>query len=1249
MSFALVILLGLAAQAVPAQDGPPAPPGPGVRPPGPPGPPAPPPAPPPPEVKPVDQVRIEKFLQSRFDRRETVILQALIGPPDPPPKDPPLGELLRRARLNRWFTKNDITARDVDIELAQFRRDVSRGDWVRVKAWLGALAPESGAKAHEHLLSMLLMPHMAQPEQPKPWMGLAMQMGLLVPPQPPDPRRSEQNIFTPDDVLALADASPGALNPEAVEKLGLMLRMALSRGNFLEPVVERLKAGTERLGGSDPARRNAAVRLLIAAQRMTECGLLLPSIEEAEKAGEVDTLNLLARHHLAMRDKEKEKRTEHLERAWTATQAVLAIKTAEAPARDEALERALRLVSEVREALGKAWVEETFAKRPELALEILAAAGSLASKNRHKDVTERLALLRLQSLSAESLIKTSGDRAAEWNQTLNVFVLGWLREAEATRTVVVQQQWTDWEYDEYGNVYYVGYGRRGRQQAAPSVISPADVLETRPGEAWMKRVDPTLRPKLEIVIAQLFIKGGEEAKAFDHIERIAPSHPREARDLAHEFLQAWTNSHDPNQDRRRTNRYMYIYGYNPRTDGIPLSRSQQVRNLDELAGWIKRLRALPLKESLDEAFVISAFTTSHSTAEVYRIDDLNRVFGSLDTLKPASVAQLVQTIRANLAGLWRRPDVQQQKQTKRKDKEIQAEIVRGYEVTREILRQALSRHGDNWALVLAQAAIAFDENNYHSELDKSPEYAERRDAAFATFRQAAELYAKAVPALAETDHKSEVYEIWFYASLGAADLAGLKTDLPDDPRQQEQIRAAILALPGEAAEKHLGRFANALQTRVQSVKPELKHRYLKAGLAIVGDHKAARDGKKLFDYYGDIVREIKLTARVDGPTVVGAGRPFGLFVDLRHTKEIERESGGFAKYLQNQNSSGGWYWNFGRPPIDYRDRFEETTRTALRDRFEVISVAFHSDKIESRGDPEPGWRVTPYAYVLLKTKGPEVDAIPPLRIDLDFLDTSGFAVLPIESPKIPIDASAAASQRPMEKLKVTQTLDERKLNEGKLTLEIRAGARGLVPDLAELIDFSPGGFEIAKTDDPGVSVTSMDAESDTNAALSERIWTLDLKAKPDAPRQKSFQFGAARLAATEMVYQRYVDADLSTVARDVQLDYAIGRARTPWKWIVAVAALLILLSAGLVAWRRRVRPVQVQAAYAVPSDVNPFTVLTLLRKMKAEAPLGEEHAGDLDTSIAQVEQHYFNRGNGDTVDLKTVAETWVARGNRQSK
>ena len=131
-------------------------------------------------------------------------------------------------------------------------------------------------------------------------------------------------------------------------------------------------------------------------------------------------------------------------------------------------------------------------------------------------------------------------------------------------------------------------------------------------------------------------------------------------------------------------------------------------------------------------------------------------------------------------------------------------------------------------------------------------------------------------------------------------------------------------------------------------------------------------------------------------------RPFGVFVNLRHTREIERESGGFSRYLQNQNNAEYSYYNFGRPLENYRDKFQDAAKQALQEHFEVMSVTFQDEKVNSRATAEYGWRVTPYAYILLKARGPKVDKVPPLRLDLDFMDTSGYVVLPVESPAIPV-------------------------------------------------------------------------------------------------------------------------------------------------------------------------------------------------------------------------------------------------------
>ena len=166
--------------------------------------------------------------------------------------------------------------------------------------------------------------------------------------------------------------------------------------------------------------------------------------------------------------------------------------------------------------------------------------------------------------------------------------------------------------------------------------------------------------------------------------------------------------------------------------------------------------------------------------------------------------------------------------------------------------------------------------------------------------------------------------------------------------------------------------------------------------------------------------------------------------------------------------------------------------------------------------------MTPYAYLLLKARGPKIDKVPPLRLDLDFMDTSGYVVLPVESPTIPVDASPAkGSVRPFEKLQLTQTLDERQAAQGKLIVEIKAAARGLVPDLDQLVSLDQPGFEREKIDDQGVSVTKFNQESPATVIDSERTWLVTYHAAPGQTKPPGlFRFASAKVDDAEQIFQR---------------------------------------------------------------------------------------------------------------------------------
>jgi hypothetical protein len=252
--------------------------------------------------------------------------------------------------------------------------------------------------------------------------------------------------------------------------------------------------------------------------------------------------------------------------------------------------------------------------------------------------------------------------------------------------------------------------------------------------------------------------------------------------------------------------------------------------------------------------------------------------------------------------------------------------------------------------------------------------------------------------------------------------------------------------------------------------------------------------------------------------------------------------------------------------------------------------------------------LTPYAYMLLKPRGPQVDRVPPLRLDLDFLDTSGYAIIPVESAAVPIDAKeGAGEERPFEKLALTQTLDERQAKDGKLILEVKATATGLLPELETIVDLGgveSAGFDVVKRDDHGNSVVKFDDSGEGIDA--ERTWTLSMKAKDGLPRKpESFTFGKAKVETASNEHFRYVDADLATVPETVSLEREYGKPSRMWLWWIPAA--LVLVTGAVLGWRRLRKPAVEEAGrFRMPEPVTPFTVLGLLRDIEQRARRGAE-------------------------------------------
>ena len=1174
----------------------------------------------------LDAVILSKLPKILIDRRPSSLLRNLGN--------------LEPKKINNISTTQTQSAADIAID--SLAKNLTSSNWNDVAKFFSSQFKkvENAHKAYLSLLDTLALPPRIRPirtpSSPSPTSG------KVTPPR--NMAYAEKHLLSPSDILYLADACPTDLNEKTtIPKLGRLLNISLSRGHFPDTALSIIAKGTKRIGGStDATKKMSAARLLISAGLAAEAGKFLPEIENSD---EPEVLDIIATYHLALHTIEPQKK--HLDTAWKATQLIIENSKTTKADKESALERAVELAPKVEEKKGIKWLTESFNGDAKLGREVLATIGALTSKGRSEPSSSaRLRRLTLQKTAAESLIELNDIQLNEWSSILNLIAQNWLFEAsysykrDTSKTMSPRMKW-----DQYGNMYYENpkINPTATPSNVPAPIASGELLKIRPNENWIRLIDKDLQPQFLTLFAQLFLKVNEPEEAFPYIENLSNEHPETGKQLAEEFLRVWTDNHNPNANRNRNYRYGYMYGYNQRANSIPLTRSKQERNLTELAKWVDKLQSLPIGE-INQDKLAEAFTKIHSRAEVYKVSAISKVFGSFKQMSPSTVAALANTMRINLATVWRNPKTQQDAKTNRKDDEILAEVITGYEDIDNILGNSIEAHPEDWRLHLRRACLELDKINFQQESQKSTSYTIDRKKTYEMFAKSVELYI-ATSSENEDEETTEPFEHWFYAALGASDLNAIRESQQPSPKEIKKIKVALSELPTQSAERHLARFANSLAARISSVKPELKQRYLRHGLTIAGNHEKAFEAQKLYNYYNDLTSEIQLVGRIDGSSTVGHGTPFGVFVDIRHTKEIERESGGFSKYLTNQKNSS-YAYNYGRPTQNYRDKFEEATRSSLSEHFDVISITFHDSKVGSKGAGQEGWRFTPYAYILLKALTPAVDKVPSIQIDLDFLDTGGFVILPIATAQIPIDATPILGDpRPTENLKIVQIVDEREADQGILKVEVKATSNGLVPELDQLLKPSLDNFLRTELSGGEISISKLDSESKKGSPISERNWILTFTKTENESTEPNlnFSFPEPIIETEEILFQRYDDADLVSSNQTIKLEQRYDKTNS--KWFVWALLIFFLLLTIVFKFRRKTssssKQTETVSDFYVPHEITPFSVLGLLRKIHNEKDFAQDIQNQLIESITSVEKVYFDKENQKSLNLKDIAEEWV--------
>ena len=1109
-----------------------------------------------------------------------------------------------------------LAAKKLKREMEMLQRDVTLGRWSKLSEFLASLPEKDQVAAYEHVLTVL-------PRHPnKPRSNLPANL-------------QERNRFSFEEALVLAGMAPKGFDKKQAKQLAPIVQRAIQDGSVVEELIRLLGVEVSKPKEAMRMDRREVAMLLSNLKMETELGVFLPTATAAEKNDDREAMNLRARYALAMYAKER--RSSWLEEAWYATQGALAKGDIGKDEKEEALRRAVDLAPKVHEELGPAWLADSFAGRPERGMEIIATIGGQVATGFQKkgnDAAYRASGLELQKTAVEALLRVAPRLAEQWKPTLAVLASSWVQEAAHSNMFSKTTAFgSNMQRDMYGNIFYRNrrMGGGGRVKA----IEPADLMKSQPSDKWAALLNEELAPHFTTVSAQLWLKVNEYEKAFPYIEKLASTNPRKAKDLANEFLRVWQRNNNPNTN-RNSNSYMFMYGFNTRANSIPLTRSKQERNLRELSKYVERLRALPIG-GVDPTLLTQAFVAAHSSAEVYRLETIEGVFGDIRELDPVVLGNLIGRMRTNLATVWRKPSVQKDAKTRRSQKQMLEQVKQGYQTALTLAQESLQSKGRHWALLTAVATLQHDQNNFSMEMKRNSDFADLRKMSFELFEEAAEHYASIAPDLTPDEETDQPFTLWFYSALGAADLGAVDESQVVAKSQLPLIKDALANMPEDSRKRHQDRFANLLWTRMSAVKPQIKFRYLQAGFEITGDSEQTKDAQKLWTYYQDLLSELRLDVVVDGDTAVGT-EPFGVRVDIMHSEQVGRESGGFQKYATNQNDQA-YAFNYGRPTENYRDKFHESVIASLRENFEVLSITFNSEKMEPLQDDDPDWQRSPYAYMLLQARGPHVDRIPQLKLDLDFNDMSGFTILPIGSSPVVVDASQEQTARPYSNLEVLQLLDERKIDEGKVTLEIKAKSWGMVPDLDTFLELKTPGFVIKKADDQGASVVRF--SDDQDSVESERVWLLALEPEEGAA-PGNFRFGEPMLEGVRAVYQRYNDADLETVSAEVALRRAINATNPAWAWVLLVLAII-----GYCVWffypAARKGTDGDEQALRMPEQLTAFSVLALLQKIRGVAPLAESQKEQLDIDVQRIEASHFGKQSEAGLELEKIARHWLSK------
>ena len=1059
-------------------------------------------------------------------------------------------------------------------------------------------------------------------------------------------------VMLPTDVLRIADIAPTELEDKQATQLGRLLSLSIGKTDSRAELMAALKKGTAKLGGTDPKRRQITARMLGSAEFWEEAKAF------GLKGNEIPTV---------IADAKVDTTADSAADAWDRFLAQLRDPARTAEERDIALtglhQALLQLTPAVLDAkLGAVIADKAHA---ELMWEILGFIGSKTARGQDNfDYDLRRSTLDVQHAAVRLLAKSRPLDAQPAKTLANLFARNWLTESQFTINTFPNWKKSTPEY------------RHNHQHV------PLDgVLHSAPAGPWLAVLEPQLAATVKMNTAKLILLSDEVERLVPHLAEFASRDKTLAADLANQYFTRWAQLHNPNLT-PEAQRKLGLEG-----QPILLTRAEQELSLKRLGDALKNLD--PATRALvDESLLVEAFDLCHSKAEPYTRDQITAVFGPLEQVPPSLLSLLLERMRTKLATSWRDISVQRDAATKRDTDDVFELVDAGYAEGEKIADQWLKSKPDDWHINCATGALLSDWAEFayfqavatKDDTERFQVYLKRNGEALARFRAGAKAYAAAVPKLDREEFSLFPYKAWFQGLLGISQDSGVNLRKGTTKESLAEVRQAMQSLPGGAAGVHMKMFSDMVAENLKNnvIAPAMKYRYLSSAVEITGRSDTVYPAQEKVQYYESLLTEIRLRTRLDGSAEIRRGGEFGVFVTLVHTADLQREAGGFGKYLQNETKRVVNGRETSEKPL-YRDKFEAALRQSLGDFFEIKAIVFADPAAGSRpmipdetaassqqpkpAAPKPAaeandkWLETPLAYLHLAPKSATVDRVPPLEIELDFFDRDGKVVIPVPAPPILIDVNDKfAARRAATNIAVTETVDGRELVGAKrLKMDVVATGRGLVPELNDLLEMQSYALKPTNVDErAGLRVTEFHSGDDGLYAVSERNYSVELDPAPilhGANDKVEFQFPKPKSGDFVVTYRTFKDMDPIAAAETVTLvegkEAAAIAKRNYWGWAIGGIALGALIGFFVVRAMRKKPDTAVAGppAFTMPREATPFAVVTLLHRIRKSSAttLTEAQRAELEREIVALERAAFANGaaHRSTPDLASVADRWI--------